>query len=140
MYSVKRRYIYPMPTYKGADGKGPRGNMSSQRWWLSVRGTRHASTDQGCTQHPSLIYHGRIPPHRQPLLPVGQFKYLKGVPNWTHAPMHDAPTAAIPKAWRPYVLDESERVVDPRGLRLFYHRCVAHGHQTSRCPTLKNNS
>jgi TnpA family transposase len=28
--------------------------------------------------------------------------------------MHDAPTAAIPKAWRAYVLDESERVVDPK--------------------------
>ncbi len=41
-------------------------------------------------------------------------EYLKGVPNWTHAPMRDAPTAAIPKAWRPYVLDESERVVDPK--------------------------
>jgi hypothetical protein len=36
-------------------------------------------------------------------------EYLKGVPNWTDAPMHDAPTAAIPKPWRPYVLDESER-------------------------------
>lgn len=41
-------------------------------------------------------------------------EYLKGVPNWTHAPMHDAPPAAIPKAWRAYVLDESERVVDPK--------------------------
>jgi TnpA family transposase len=28
--------------------------------------------------------------------------------------MRDAPTTAIPKAWRPYVLDENERVVDPR--------------------------
>lgn len=41
-------------------------------------------------------------------------EYLKGVPNWAHAPMRDAPTTAIPNAWRPYVLDENERVVDPK--------------------------
>ncbi len=28
--------------------------------------------------------------------------------------MPDAPTAAIPKPWRPYVLDEKERVVDSK--------------------------
>jgi hypothetical protein len=41
-------------------------------------------------------------------------EHLKSVPNWAHAPMRDAPTTAIPKAWRPYVLDENERVVDPK--------------------------
>jgi hypothetical protein len=46
-------------------------------------------------------------------------EYLKGVPNWTDAPMHDAPTAAIPKPWRPYVLDEKERVVDSKAYVFF---------------------
>ena len=41
-------------------------------------------------------------------------KYLKGVADWSHASMRDAPTAAVPKAWRTYALDETGRVRGPK--------------------------
>jgi TnpA family transposase len=40
--------------------------------------------------------------------------YLKGVSNWSNAAMRDAPTAAVPKSWRPHVMDEGGRVRDPK--------------------------
>ena len=40
--------------------------------------------------------------------------YLKTVPDWSSAKMRDAPTQAIPKAWRHYVLDRDGKVGDPR--------------------------
>jgi len=41
-------------------------------------------------------------------------RYLAKIPDWSAAKMRDAPTAAIPKAWQPHVLDENGQVVDPR--------------------------
>jgi len=40
--------------------------------------------------------------------------YLAGVADWSSAKMRDAPTAAIPKAWQPHVLDAQGRVADPK--------------------------
>ena len=40
--------------------------------------------------------------------------YLKAIPNWSGAKMTDAPTAAIPKAWRQYALDDDGKVSDPK--------------------------
>jgi hypothetical protein len=41
-------------------------------------------------------------------------RYLAKIADWSHAKMRDAPTAAIPKAWRAHVLDAEGRVADPR--------------------------
>jgi TnpA family transposase len=41
-------------------------------------------------------------------------RYLANVADWSHATMRDAPTAAIPKAWQPLVLDADGRVVDAK--------------------------
>jgi TnpA family transposase len=40
--------------------------------------------------------------------------YLKAVADWSSAKMRDAPTAAIPKAWRQHVLDQDGKVRDSR--------------------------
>ena len=36
------------------------------------------------------------------------------IADWSNAKMRDAPPAAIPKAWEPYVLDTEGLVADPR--------------------------
>jgi hypothetical protein len=41
-------------------------------------------------------------------------RYLAKIVDWSSTKMRDAPTAAIPKAWEPHVLDEKGRVADPR--------------------------
>ena len=41
-------------------------------------------------------------------------RYLATTADWSHATMRDAPTAAIPKAWQPLVLDADGRVIDPK--------------------------
>ena len=41
-------------------------------------------------------------------------RYLATIADWSSAKMRDAPTAAIPKAWQPHVLDAEGRVADPR--------------------------
>ncbi len=41
-------------------------------------------------------------------------RYLANIADWSCAKMRNAPTAAIPKAWEPYVLDEKGLVVDPK--------------------------
>src|SRR5208337_4260009 len=41
-------------------------------------------------------------------------RYLAKIADWSSAQMRDAPTAAIPKAWQPHVLDDKGRVVDPK--------------------------
>ncbi len=41
-------------------------------------------------------------------------RYLAKIADWSNAKMRDAPTAAIPKAWQPPVLDAEGRVADPR--------------------------
>ena len=41
-------------------------------------------------------------------------RYLAKIADWSSAKMRDAPTAAIPKAWQPHVLDAEGRVTDPR--------------------------
>ena len=40
--------------------------------------------------------------------------YLKTIPDWSSAKMLDAPTAAVPKAWRQLALDQDGKVSDPR--------------------------
>ena len=40
--------------------------------------------------------------------------YLKKITDWSGATMRDAPTAAVPKPWRQYVMDESGQVRDPK--------------------------
>ena len=40
--------------------------------------------------------------------------YLAGVADWSSAKMGDAPTAAVPKAWRAHALDAQGRVADPK--------------------------
>lgn len=41
-------------------------------------------------------------------------RYLAKIADWSNAKMRDAPTAAIPKAWEPHVLDTEGLVADPR--------------------------
>ncbi len=41
-------------------------------------------------------------------------RYLATVADWSSATMRDAPTAAIPKAWQPLVLDADGRMADPK--------------------------
>ena len=40
--------------------------------------------------------------------------YLAGVADWSNAKMRNAPTAAVPKAWRMHALDADGRVADPK--------------------------
>ncbi len=40
--------------------------------------------------------------------------YLAGIADWSSAKMRDAPTAAVPRAWRLHALDADGRVVDPK--------------------------
>jgi TnpA family transposase len=40
--------------------------------------------------------------------------YLKTITDWSGAKMLDAPTAAVPKAWRQFALDQDGKVSDPR--------------------------
>ncbi|KZL18396.1 Tn3 transposase DDE domain protein [Pseudovibrio axinellae] len=39
---------------------------------------------------------------------------LKSKQDWSRATMRDAPTRAIPKPWRQYVLDQNGQVIDPK--------------------------
>jgi len=41
-------------------------------------------------------------------------RYLATIADWSSAAMRDAPTAAIPKAWQPLVLDADGRMADPK--------------------------
>ncbi len=41
-------------------------------------------------------------------------RYLATIADWSSAAMRDAPTAAIPKAWQPLVLDANGRMADPK--------------------------
>jgi hypothetical protein len=41
-------------------------------------------------------------------------RYLASIADWSSATIRDVPTAAIPKAWQPLVLDADGRVVDPK--------------------------
>jgi len=38
-------------------------------------------------------------------------RYLAGIADWSSATMRDAPTAAVPKAWQPLVLDAGGRIM-----------------------------
>lgn len=40
--------------------------------------------------------------------------YLKDKPQWSGKNLRDAPTAAVPKSWRRYVLDDEGKVADPK--------------------------
>jgi TnpA family transposase len=40
--------------------------------------------------------------------------YLKDRPQWSGKNLRDAPTAAVPKSWRRYVLDDEGKVIDPK--------------------------
>jgi TnpA family transposase len=44
----------------------------------------------------------------------GAMRYLASIADWFSATMRDAPTAAVPKAWKPVVLDADGRVSDPK--------------------------
>jgi hypothetical protein len=51
-------------------------------------------------------------------------QYLKGIDDWPQASMRDAPTAAVPKAWRAHVLDRAclgRRRSRPRSQSLWSH-------------------
>lgn len=53
-------------------------------------------------------------PAGQPV--VAALDYLRGVDDWTHARMADAPAVFLGPAWRRHVLDDTGRVADHRAL------------------------